>query len=189
METSKISVETVSKSSLTDKLSKGIAGIGLISLFIGSTNGENLVEMVGVGLVGLSLIIISLGGLKTAMGYKGRVPATKYRLIVLSIVILTVILMTQIVFIVMNAVKKMQLDMVITELPGGTAYAWASMMIILVQAAIISVFFTNIKYYLSPNDSIWMLTATFLSTILMVLILAIYLLRQNTIFNYFITDG
>ena len=181
--------ETVAKSSLSGGISKGVAGIGMIALFIGLTKGQNIVEMVGIGLLGLSLIILSLGGLRTAMSLKGQVEKTKYRLITLSIVILTVILMTEIAAIVMNAIKKSKINMELAELPGGNAYAWSSMIIILIQAAIVSVFFTNVKYYLGPEDSMWMLVSTFLATILMVLILGIYLLRQDTIFKYFITDG
>ena len=181
--------ETVAKSSLSGSMSKGVAGIGMLALFIGLTKDQSIVEMMGIGLLGLSLIIMSLGGLKTAMSQKAYVEKTKYRLITLSIVILTVILMTEIAAIVINAIKKSKINMTMAEMPGGNAFAWASMMIILIQAAIVSVFFTNVKYYLGPEDSMWMLIATFLATILMVLILGIYLLRQNTIFKYFITDG
>jgi len=170
-----------------------LAGAFLV-LAVGLMN--DMVQLEQIGIISLIAAVAVVSGVKilklrgqTVSVEDLKIPRKKKMILGIIATVLGVILIGEFFVMYSNSREKSVLNITQADIPTGKPAAIAKMLIVGVLLFALVLFYYNLDYYLKTPNSMWTIVSSFLFAILMVMVLAIFILKDWTLLKYFKTNG
>ena len=155
---------------------------------------NDMIQLEQIGVISLIAAVVVVSCVKTMSLRKAgegdiKIPRKKKMILGIIALVLGIILAGEFFAMFLNVQNKGKINLKQKEIPTGKPAATATMLIVMVLLFALITFFYNIDYYLKTPDTMWVIIASFLFTILMVMVLGIFILKEYTLLKYNITDG